>query len=139
MPQRIIVRGVTDAPSINVFLSGDESAITAQAIYKDEFVEVVTNASSKRMNGDPFDARIGMHLAAGRAIRDLGRALLRNGNDLVKMEATRQRMAEEHRRAQDKERKRKGAQIRKQLKAKAKQKDQKKGKSAKKEQKAQTA
>lgn len=122
MTKNLIVRGTNIEPDLNVFVAGDDNAIIAEVVYLDEHIKVIVSASSKRMDEDAYNERIGSHLAVGRALRDVGRAILKDGNELVKAEA---RIREEERilkEIRDEQRHKKAKQIKKDLKKASKKK-----------------
>jgi len=67
---------------IDVAHTDEATVVTATAVVAGTVYEVAE--SSKKDDKDRANAEIGIKLAAGRAIRQLGRNILRDANDLVR-------------------------------------------------------
>lgn len=76
-------------------MSTDDVVVAEADIYLDEGFEYYTSrASSRRDPSDSPNVEIGLKLALGRAIRQLGREILKDGQDLVR-EAEKKRQRQE--------------------------------------------
>lgn len=70
--------------NINVAHTDEATVVTATAVIAGTVYETVE--SSKKDERDKANSEIGIKLAAGRAIRQLGRNILRDANDLVRQQ-----------------------------------------------------